>query len=88
MDYVRFLQLSSDFFQQASFQPSFPPVKPLLTRSVSNYCWAGPWLSSAVSQLKARLMGKIHQNRPGQGKFGICSFKGTHLPKCSFYLKF
>lgn len=38
---------------------ALPPGQALLTRSVSNYCWAGPWLPSAESQFRARLKGKF-----------------------------
>lgn len=70
------LQLSSDSFQQAAFNLPLP-VRPLvLTRSSSDYCWAGAWAQvSVLSPIK----GEIHQNRPGQGKFGICSFKGIYI---------
>lgn len=40
---------------------------------------AGAWLLSAVFQVKAQFRGKTHQNRAGQEKFGICSFKGMHI---------
>lgn len=67
-----FLYSSGDFFQQASFPPSHHSGL-WLTGAWATI--AGPWLPSVVSQLKARLMGRIHQNRPEQGKFGICSIK-------------
>lgn len=68
-----FSYLSGDFFQQASFQPSHHSG--LLLTGGAWATIAGPWLPSAVSQLKARLMGRIHQGRLEQGKFGICSIK-------------
>jgi len=71
-----FLQLSRDSLQRASLQPSARQAP--LPRSVSSSAGLGPWLPSAMSQFKAQLRGKINQNRPGQEKFGICSFKGTN----------
>lgn len=56
-----FSYLSGDFFQQASFQPSRHSGL-LLTGAWETI--AGPWLQSAVSRLKARLTGRIHQDRP------------------------
>lgn len=69
-----FLPFSSSL-QRASFQPSCQagPIHQLCKQLRR----AGPWLPRAVSQFKARLRGKIHQNRPGQGKLGICSLQGT-----------
>lgn len=72
------LQLSSDLFQQASFQPS-PSQAPCAYQVHEQLLLGWAWLPSAVFQFKARFRGNIHQNRPGQGKFGICSFKGMHI---------
>ena len=68
---------------------TFPPF-----RSPAKAAWAtiaGPWLPSAVSQLKARLTGRVHRNRPAQGQFGIYSVKVyicTRMQVLSEILKF
>lgn len=64
------------FLLAGSFQPSSARQDPCAYRSSSNYCWAG---AQAQVSVLSPIKGEIHQNRPGQGKFGICSFKGIYI---------
>lgn len=71
-------------------RPAFSlPVSqaPVLTRSMSNYSWAGAWLPSAVFQFKVRFRGEIHQSRAGH-LASVALRACISILKCNFYLRF
>lgn len=60
----------------------------LLTRSVSNYCWAGPCLPSAVSQVKALPGGRfIRIDLDKENLASVALRAYSSMSKCNFSLK-
>lgn len=68
MDYVSFCS-----------DPVILSSRPLLPSSMSNYCWARPWLSRAEFQFKARLRGKIIRIDLDKENLVSVAFKGTYI---------
>lgn len=65
------------FSRQLSASPA--SQAPCAYQVLENYSWAGALAPECRVSVLSPIKGEIHQNRPGQGKFGICSFKGIYI---------